>query len=111
MLFRSISFNVNPDNLDEIWVERELIDLLQIPEGMAEQGHFSETFDLRDFGVDYNPEWISIDLAGYNFLVSGPNEPGSIEHECLAIPEPATLALAGLGLSGLIGYVRRRRKV
>jgi len=49
---------------------------------------------------DYNPEWISIDVWGYNFEIVN----GDIIHEC--VPEPATLCLLALG--GL-AIVRRRR--
>lgn len=50
---------------------------------------------------DYNPEWISVDIRGYNFILDG-----CITHEC--IPEPATMSLLVLGGIGML--VRRRRK-
>jgi hypothetical protein len=49
---------------------------------------------------DYNPEWVSIDIYGYNIVVTN----GVIVHEC--VPEPSALALLALG--GL-AVLRRRR--
>ena len=43
-------------------------------------------FDL----VGYNPEWISIDIWGQDFWITG-----EIWHQC--IPEPAGLSLLALG--------------
>ena len=40
--------------------------------------------------LDYNPEWVSIEVQGYNFKING-----QITHEC--VPEPATLSLLLLG--------------
>lgn len=71
----------------------------------AINGHFVKTFDLRDYQIPYNPEWISIDVAGYNVLLSSPDAPGSIIHEC--VPEPGSLALVGFGAMGLM--LRRRQ--
>ena len=51
---------------------------------------------------DYNPEWISVDIRGYNFEIID----GCIIHEC--IPEPATMALLALGGIGVL--LRRRRR-
>ena len=50
--------------------------------------------------LDYNPEWVSIDIMGENFLIYG-----QIVHEC--VPEPATLAVLLLG--GLAALIRRRK--
>ncbi len=52
--------------------------------------------------LEYNPEWISVDIQGYNFEITC----GCITHEC--IPEPATMSLLVLGGIGML--VRRRRK-
>jgi len=49
---------------------------------------------------DYNPQWVSIDIRGYNFEIVD----GVIDHRC--VPEPATLAVLGLGGVALL---RRRR--
>jgi len=48
---------------------------------------------------DYNPEWVSIDVSGWNFVITN----GVIEHEC--IPEPTVLSLLAVG--GLV-LLRRR---
>jgi len=48
--------------------------------------------------VPYNPEWVSVDIMGYNVVMNG-----TIEHACL--PEPATMALLGLASLALL---RRR---
>jgi len=54
-----------------------------------------KSFDLKldryKLPIPYNPEWISIDIRGYNFKITD----GFIRHEC--IPEPATLMFLGLG--------------
>ncbi len=42
---------------------------------------FSEQYDLRDFGVDFNPLWVSIEVAGYNFEIAE----GVLIHE--SVPE------------------------
>jgi hypothetical protein len=52
-----------------------------------------------DFVIqDYNPEWVSIDVRGTDFTISG-----WIEHDC--IPEPASLSLLAIG-----GLMLLRRK-
>ena len=65
----------------------------------------SLSIDLRDYGINYNPEWISIDVVGYGFLVSSPENPGSFVHRC--VPEPGTISLLGLGVLALL---RRYKK-
>ena len=79
----------------------------------------SETLDFGFDGIDtwstfyqildYNPEWVSIDIWPWDpmvdFLVQG-----DIEHNC--IPEPATLVIwSALGLLGIMAGWRRRRRV
>ncbi|HRZ76711.1 MAG TPA: hypothetical protein P5248_05045, partial [Bacteroidales bacterium] len=41
-------------------------------------------FELVAVVPDYNPEWVSVDIMGNNFLVLA----GSIIHECLPPPQP-----------------------
>jgi hypothetical protein len=69
--------------------------------------NFTQTFDLPDYGVDYNPVWISIDIAGYNVLLSSQENPGSIVHEC--VPEPSTfiLLLMSGGVLLAVRFLRR----
>ena len=50
--------------------------------------------------VPYNPEWISIDIRGYDYTITG-----TLVHEC--VPEPATMGLLALG--GL-AVIRRKRR-
>lgn len=50
--------------------------------------------------LEYNPEWISIDVSGYNFAIAG-----EIWHEC--VPEPATMLLLAIGGMGVL--LRRKQ--
>lgn len=81
---------------EDTWIFRELI---FSGEGFVESVHIS--LELPIVILDYNPEWVSIDIRGANITVTD----GLIRHEC--IPEPATIALLGLGALSLL---RRKRK-
>ncbi|MBN1257132.1 MAG: PEP-CTERM sorting domain-containing protein, partial [Planctomycetes bacterium] len=50
--------------------------------------------------LDFNPEWISVDVYGYNVAIAG-----EIWHEC--VPEPASLLLLA---AGGMGMLLRRKK-
>ena len=53
--------------------------------------------------IPYNPEWVSIDVRGYNVAITN----GWLRHKC--VPEPSgILALLG-GMLGLGGMIRRRK--
>jgi hypothetical protein len=65
---------------------------------------FNGRYDLRDLGVPFNPEWVSIDVVGYNVRLSSPSLPGSINHYC--IPEPSSMLLL-VGLAALAFYGRK----
>jgi len=60
----------------------------------TEQVNFCDSFAI----MSYNPEWVSIDIMGSNFDISG-----TICHEC--VPEPVTLVIM---LLGVVGVLRRR---
>ena len=82
--------------LEDLYIGRELIlefnsDTMPLPGIPLDYG-----FDIMSF----NPEWISIDVMGYNVSVTG-----TIMHQC--IPEPATMSLLALG--GLAVLARRRK--
>jgi hypothetical protein len=69
------------------------------------QGHYN----LRDdFGVPYNPEWVSVDIAGYNVMLT-PIEGSNFIHRC--VPEPGTFVLLATGLlaAGFFGWRWKRR--
>ena len=96
--------NEDPNNPSVVYIGRTQVDTLWLNKGDNGLYHFHQSYDLRDYGVNFNPVWISIDIAGYNFKLSSPELPGSIIHEC--VPEPASLSLLVLGGLALI---RRRR--
>ena len=57
-----------------------------------------DEFDI----LDYNPEWVSIDVMGQNFKITN----GWIDHRC--VPIPGAVWLLGSGLIGLVGLGRRK---
>jgi len=63
--------------------------------------HYSISDVLLD--LPYNPEWVSIDVRGYNFELAN----GQIVHEC--VPEPGTLIAAFGVLSPALLFFRRRK--
>ena len=67
---------------------------------LPETGQDYEHFEFDYIIPDYNPEWVSIDVWGWNFDIVN----GVIIHEC--VPEPASLALLAVG--GLVALGRRR---
>ncbi|MEK7775683.1 MAG: dockerin type I repeat-containing protein [Candidatus Zixiibacteriota bacterium] len=54
--------------------------------GTDPSGHWVYDFEIPD----YNPEWVSIDVRGFNFSIPG----GVITHECLPKNPPPSLDLA-----------------
>ena len=89
-----VGMNRPPDPTEEWAIERlGGWDLTGDPNGIY------ETPWLR-LPIDYNPEWVSVDIRGVNVEISG-----TLEHVCL-VPEPSIMALIGIGLLALM----RRKK-
>ena len=59
--------------------------------------------NINNVPIDYNPEWVSVDVRGTNVSIWG----GVLEHQC--VPLPAAVWLLGPGLVGL-GFLRRKFK-
>jgi len=84
----------------DVFIERELVyTYTYVPEPVF-------SVPITTFIIpDYNPEWISIDIIGYDVFVSG-----TIWHECLPqnqVPLPAAGLLFGSGLLGIAGLKRK----
>ncbi|MBW8034891.1 MAG: hypothetical protein FVQ79_04420 [Planctomycetes bacterium] len=67
----------DPQNPSVPWVGR--MDIIRIPIG--EGGNPPSDYTLQDFQlpIPYNPEWVSIDIRGYNFWLTN----GELTHECV----------------------------
>jgi len=75
-------------------------------------GESSESFDLALDDPTFDGVQLVLTPASYKLrieVVSGLDD-GSLGVRIDTIPEPSTFALAALGLLGLIGFARRRRK-
>jgi hypothetical protein len=83
------------------FVGRAWVGVAWLPQGTTDLVNFEGSFDLRQFGVPFNPEWVSIDVAGYNIAILN----GQFNHRC--IPEPGTAMLLMLGAVGVLMISRR----
>jgi hypothetical protein len=55
---------------EDLYIGRETVFITDIPEG----------YYVFDYEIpDYNPEWVSVDIRGYNFIIPD----GFIEHACV----------------------------
>jgi len=70
-----------PGEDEALYIGRDVIHTGDIP-----SGHFSYDYIIPN----YNPEWVSIDVRGFNFIIPG----GIIIHECLPKNPPPSLDLA-----------------
>ncbi|MEA3221694.1 MAG: PKD domain-containing protein [Thermodesulfobacteriota bacterium] len=79
------------------------------PEGYE---YFESSVEPVYLPIDYNPEWVSIDVRGFNFVIQGENPAlgGEIYHECVECPdaEDPVALIAGdyqtiLGLNVIFG--------
>ncbi len=64
------------------WVGRMQVKAEEIPPDSTSQLLTFESGDFR-LPVPYNPEWVSIDVRGYNFTIEG----GQFSHECVEDPD------------------------
>jgi hypothetical protein len=99
--------NEDPNDPSRLYIGRTMLGAFQVPADTPPT-QFSQEYDLRDYQILYNPEWISIDVTGFNFLLAQ----GVLEHECVGsiIPEPVTVLGLFAGIGGLAGYFRRRAR-
>jgi hypothetical protein len=95
-------------NQANTWIGRVLVSqACWLPQGDATVHHFHSTYNLSQYGVNFNPEWVSLDITGYNVWLS-PVGAGSIIHTC--VPEPGTLVPLVTAGIGLLVFAWRRRK-
>lgn len=81
----------------EPYLGRDMVDQLRIGEN-PEYLYGLARYRLK---IPYNPEWVSIDVRGYNASISN----GILIHEC--VPEPGGLIALACGLGGLGGLFGR----
>jgi hypothetical protein len=90
-----------PENVDQFpWLEYKYIARAPalFADELSDKMFICDEFDI----LDYNPEWVSIDVMGQNFEITD----GWIDHRC--VPIPSAVWLLGSGLIGLVGLGRRK---
>lgn len=84
----------DPTNPSVAWVGRADADRIILDDANP-SGHYATTYQLP---IPYNPEWVSIDVRGYNFAINN----GQITHECLEDPTvPPDITIEQLDWIGL----------
>jgi hypothetical protein len=103
-------WSLDPANAGKVPTSNDFIGRAEVGRVWLEAGRIAEVFQdsfnlsLLPGGPHFNPEWVSIDVSGYNVSISN----GTFHHTC--VPEPGTLALLISGGLGLLLFAWRRRR-
>lgn len=99
-----------PGTYNDVWVDNVII-IPPDPKYLSLTDHsgFAYTTSSGIYNPYYNVPGVNGAPGAYFEYVVGGNIPG-IEIEFKVVPEPTSLAIAGLGTLALLGYARRQRR-